>query len=203
LDAVIAREVGKRKLERIPVRVANPDRTPGDRAAWTPDLVSIPEGAWEGAVKRFKSLKSLLEMDRTKRTLEKVQEVADAVGKHPATIYRWLEAYERSERVSVFLRKAVRIVERIGFRTRSMPSSKMPSRRSISRQNNPMSPLSLRKFGYSASKTRSRTNLVPILFGRESRPFLTVSNLRSVRTGRLQLKDTSLSRATSLALTIP
>ena len=44
-------------------------------------------------------------MDRTKRTLEKVQEVADAVGKHPATIYRWLEAYERSERVSVFLRK--------------------------------------------------------------------------------------------------
>jgi len=97
--------VGKRKLERIPVRVANPDRTPGDRAAWTPDLVSIPEGAWEGAVKRFKSLKPLLEMDRTKRTLEKVQEVADAVGKHPATIYRWLEAYERSERVSVFLRK--------------------------------------------------------------------------------------------------
>jgi len=37
--------------------------------------------------------------------LKKVQEVADAVGKHPATIYRWLEAYERSERVSVFLRK--------------------------------------------------------------------------------------------------
>ena len=27
------------------------------------------------------------------------------MGKHPATIYRWLEAYERSERVSVFLRK--------------------------------------------------------------------------------------------------
>jgi hypothetical protein len=69
LDAVIARELGKRKLERIPVRVANPDRTPGDRAAWTPDLVSIPEGAWEGAVKRFKSLKPLLEMDRTKRDL--------------------------------------------------------------------------------------------------------------------------------------
>jgi transposase-like protein len=56
-------------------------------------------------VKRFKSLKPLLEMDRTKPTFEKVQEVADAVGKHPATIYRWLEAYERSERVSVFLRK--------------------------------------------------------------------------------------------------
>jgi hypothetical protein len=47
-------------------------------------------------VKRFKSLKPLLEMDRTKPTFEKVQEVADAVGKHPATIYRWLEAYDRS-----------------------------------------------------------------------------------------------------------
>ena len=90
IDAIIARELGKRKLERIPVRDAKPDRTPGDRAAWTPDLVSIPEGTWEGAVKRFKSLKPLLEMDRTKRTLEKVREVADAVGKHPATIYRWL-----------------------------------------------------------------------------------------------------------------
>ena len=98
LHAVIAREVGKR---RIPMRVANPDRTPGDRAA-----------TWEGAVKRFKSLKPLLEMDRTKRTLEKVREVADAVGKHPATIYRWLEAYECSERVSVFCVKAVRIVEK-------------------------------------------------------------------------------------------
>jgi hypothetical protein len=53
-------------------------------------------------VKRFKSLKPLLEMDRTKRTLEKVQEIADAVGKHPATIYRWLEAYERSERLFVW-----------------------------------------------------------------------------------------------------
>ena len=39
-------------------------------------------------MKRFKSLKPLLEMDRTRRTLEKVQEVADAVGKHPATIAR-------------------------------------------------------------------------------------------------------------------
>ena len=44
-------------------------------------------------------------MDRAKRTFEKVQKVANALGRHPATIYRWMEAYERSERISVFLRK--------------------------------------------------------------------------------------------------
>ena len=105
IDAIIAREVGKRKLERIPVRDAKPDRTPGDQKAWTPDLVSIPAEAWKRAVTRFQVLKPLLEMDRAKRTFEKVQKVANALGRHPATIYRWMEAYERSERISVFLRK--------------------------------------------------------------------------------------------------
>ena len=105
IDAIIARELGKRKLERIPVRDAKPDRTPGDQKAWTPDLVSIPAEAWKRAVTRFQVLKPLLEMDRAKRTFEKVQKVANALGRHPATIYRWMEAYERSERISVFLRK--------------------------------------------------------------------------------------------------
>jgi putative transposase len=105
MDSLIARELGKRRLERIAVRDAAPDRTPGDRTAWTADLVSIPEGAWQRAVKRFKVLKPLLEMDRAKRTLAKVQKCADALGKHPATIYRWMKAYEHSERISIFLRK--------------------------------------------------------------------------------------------------
>ena len=105
IDAIIARELGKRKLERIPVRDAKPDRTPGDQKAWTPDLVSIPAEAWKRAVTRFQVLKPLLEMDRAKRTFEKVQKVANALGRHPATLYRWMEAYERSERISVFLRK--------------------------------------------------------------------------------------------------
>jgi hypothetical protein len=37
IDAIVARELGKRKLERIPVRDAKPDRTPGDQKAWTPE----------------------------------------------------------------------------------------------------------------------------------------------------------------------
>src|ERR1700756_1117626 len=103
LDAVIVRELGKRKLERIPISDAAPDWTSGEGIAWGPDLASIPEEAWQNAVKRFKSLKPLLEMDPSKRTFEKVQRIAAAVGKHPATIYRWLQVYERCERISALL----------------------------------------------------------------------------------------------------
>jgi putative transposase len=105
MDSVVARELGKRRLERIPVQDAAPDRSPGDRAGWTADLVSIPQKAWQTAVKRFKALKPLIEMTPTERTLEKVQKAAGVVRKHPATVYRWIEAYERSERISAFLRK--------------------------------------------------------------------------------------------------
>jgi len=37
--------------------------------------------------------------------LAKVNTVATALGKHPSTIYRWIEEYERTERLSVLLRK--------------------------------------------------------------------------------------------------
>ena len=43
MEALVAREIGKRRLQRIPVREAVTDLTPGDRDAWTPDLVSVPE----------------------------------------------------------------------------------------------------------------------------------------------------------------
>jgi putative transposase len=51
----------------------------------------------------LRSLRS--KMTPAERTLEKVQKVSAVVRKHPATVYRWIEAYERSERISAFLRK--------------------------------------------------------------------------------------------------
>jgi putative transposase len=105
MDAVVAREVGKRKLQRIPVNETVGDLTPGDRDVWTPDLVSVPEEAWQTAVRRFKILKPLFEIGHTERTFAKVSKIAAALGKHPSTIYRWIEDYERAERLSVFLRK--------------------------------------------------------------------------------------------------
>jgi hypothetical protein len=50
MDSIVARELGKRRLEHIPVRDAAPDRIWGDRTAWTPDLVSVTEEAWQTAV---------------------------------------------------------------------------------------------------------------------------------------------------------
>jgi hypothetical protein len=76
-----------------------------DRNAWTPDLVSVREEAWRMAVKRFKILKPLIERGHTERTFAEVNKIALGLGKHPSTIYRWIEDYERTERLSIFLRK--------------------------------------------------------------------------------------------------
>jgi hypothetical protein len=40
LDALVAREIGKRRFHRVPLNEALVDLTPGDGNAWTPDLVS-------------------------------------------------------------------------------------------------------------------------------------------------------------------
>src|SRR5258708_36582189 len=47
LDAIIARQPGKRRLERIPVNEAAPDHASHIVSAWTPDLASVPEAVVE------------------------------------------------------------------------------------------------------------------------------------------------------------
>ena len=47
LDAIIARQPGKRRLERIPVNEAAPDHASHIVSGRTPDLVSVPEKAWQ------------------------------------------------------------------------------------------------------------------------------------------------------------
>src|ERR1700747_2593990 len=84
---------------------AAPDHASHIVSAWTPDLASVPEEAWQKAVKRFKILKPLLDMGNSERTFAHIKKAARALGKHPATVYRWIENYGRSERLSVFLRK--------------------------------------------------------------------------------------------------
>jgi putative transposase len=105
LDAIIGREPGKRRPERIPVSEAKPDQHQADSAWMPPDLVSVPEEEWQAAVERFEILKSLITMDRAKRTLTDIKRAARVLGRHPVTVYRWIENYKRCERLSVFLRK--------------------------------------------------------------------------------------------------
>ena len=45
IDAVIGREPGRSKLERIPIAEAQPDQTERRRAA--PDLAAVPSQSWE------------------------------------------------------------------------------------------------------------------------------------------------------------
>jgi putative transposase len=101
----IARQPGKRRVERIRISEIQPDHAP--RAGSKPilDLVAVPEEAWQVAVRRLTILKPLLSKGRTARTLANVKEVARVLGKHPATIYRWIRDYKHSERLLVFLRK--------------------------------------------------------------------------------------------------
>jgi len=104
-DAIIAREVGKRRLARIPVSEARPDHTVEGRAATASDLVSVDEKQWQVAVKQFAILKPLFEMGEEQRTRVHVKKVAKILNRHPATIYRWIKAHENYQRVSVLLRK--------------------------------------------------------------------------------------------------
>jgi putative transposase len=103
IDAVIGREPGRSKLERIPIAEAQPDQTERRRAA--PDLAAVPSQSWELAVEKFKALKPLLEMDEGKRTRAAVTKVARTIGQDPSTVYRWIHQYKSSERLSILLRK--------------------------------------------------------------------------------------------------
>lgn len=103
MDTIIAQEYGKGGFERIPLREALPDQ--GPRPAQRSDLISVPEEEWRGAVRQFEILKPLLKLSRAQRTLARVHKAADTLGKHPATIYRWIEKYRSAGRVSVLLRK--------------------------------------------------------------------------------------------------
>ena len=76
LDAIIARQPGKRRLERIPVNEAAPDHASHIVSAWTPDLASVPEEAWQKAVKRFKILKPLLFEDAASVCVEHIMVLA-------------------------------------------------------------------------------------------------------------------------------
>jgi transposase-like protein len=44
-------------------------------------------------------------MENAQRRLADVKRTARALGKHPVTVYRWMENYKCTGRLSVFLRK--------------------------------------------------------------------------------------------------
>ena len=80
-EAIIAREVGKRRLERIPVAEAQSAHSINQRAISVTNLVAVPEDKWQTAVRQFTVLKRLLEMDGIERTRAAVEKVAKILKK--------------------------------------------------------------------------------------------------------------------------
>jgi putative transposase len=105
LEHVIVQRPGKRKLWRAPITAISVEPKSIQNLFNPPDLTAITDKAWRAALDRYERLRPLIEMDPAQRTFAQVSAVADAEGRHPATIYRWIGDYQRTHRVSCFLKK--------------------------------------------------------------------------------------------------
>ncbi len=86
-----------------PVRLAIKDVVPPESEPTTPapDLSEIPGDEWDEANKRYAAIKPLLATERPGAAA--VKAVADVVGNHPTTIYRWIRLFRSTGRVSSLL----------------------------------------------------------------------------------------------------
>jgi len=103
-DAVIGREVGTNKVVRVLIRYLQVDQSPNAAVFVPRDLATVGETEWREVVNQFEKLKPLLNK-ATRNSFSDVKAVADALNRHPATIYRWIEEYSKTQRISVLLRK--------------------------------------------------------------------------------------------------
>lgn len=88
LDSIVGRQVGKHKLDQIPVSEALPDHPTNGGTNPQINVISVPEREWQTASKQFAMLKPLLDMDGTQRTRADVERVSKILKRYPATIYR-------------------------------------------------------------------------------------------------------------------
>jgi putative transposase len=100
LETVLAQDVETRELQWLKVFSLQPLEPSPEivPANGNPDLITCSETEWETAQARFAHLRPLLEAGRWNTAI--VQTQAKAVGVHPATLYRWLQQYRRTGRIS-------------------------------------------------------------------------------------------------------
>ncbi len=102
LESVLARDEKSGGIERLRLKdltAAQPDDP--SESVQACELSSIDEADWQIAEKRFATIRPLL--GEVRRTRESVAAQAQAAKVHTATVYRWLELYERTGRVSALL----------------------------------------------------------------------------------------------------
>lgn len=101
LEAVLAKDEETGRAARLFIKDITPfskkaradEEPPRDQ-----ELSLIPEGEWQEAQRRFTHLRPLLVT--TRRSREMVEEASRALGLHRATVYRLINAYERTGRIS-------------------------------------------------------------------------------------------------------
>jgi hypothetical protein len=96
LQSVIAQDIETGVVTRIPLAEVSRLQGPTEPALTAAglDLCSIPEEAWTIARQRFEAIEPLLAPGAS--SLDAVAERAKTVGKHRATLYRWLNTWLKS-----------------------------------------------------------------------------------------------------------
>lgn len=102
LDAVIAKDVGSGKSNRLPIDQLVPDQSAGVVAS-RKDLLTVDEQDWMRAMERLASIRPLFSAKRGQLT-ELVKRIARDNGVAVATIYRWKHDYEKTGLASSLLR---------------------------------------------------------------------------------------------------
>ncbi len=100
LDFVMAQDCATGKVERVAIsqlRVPSAEMV----AETLPDLSQLDGADWDEARRRMAAVKSLLAVPRRSRSL--VQEHADGLGVNAATLYRWIQAYRETGKLSSLL----------------------------------------------------------------------------------------------------
>jgi putative transposase len=103
-DAVLGRYVGTDRIVRARLCQLAPDKSQGTTDFVRPDLSSVSESEWQDALRQFEAIKPLINHTGRKNFAE-VNAIAEQLGCHPATIYRWIKEYAKTQRLSVLLRK--------------------------------------------------------------------------------------------------
>lgn len=100
LEAVLCKEEETGKQERLYIKDLNPVTAKPDEETTDADLTTISDAEWSEARRRYSIIQPLLYRHRT---IEGVAEQARAAGVHLSTIYRWIDIYQRRERLSDLL----------------------------------------------------------------------------------------------------
>jgi putative transposase len=83
------------------LRSAEPETPPPARVH--PDLTTVSDEDWAVARERFETIRPLLEVPPYQRSRELVAARAEACGKSASTVYRWMDLYTQTGRLSALL----------------------------------------------------------------------------------------------------